>query len=91
MRLKPIGEHTRRTAIPIASNVRAEPFWTAVPERTWDSFRKESILPTVADLQSHFEALKDPQAMRRAVWVFMGEGTLCPGFQLKDRVFTNRY
>lgn len=73
--------------MPTASNVRAEQFWPAVPERVWDSIRKEFTLPTSAELESHFQALGDPEAMRRAVRVFIGEGTYCPGFQLKDGLF----
>ncbi|MBE4720123.1 hypothetical protein DAD99_18865 [Pseudarthrobacter sp. AB1] len=64
--------------------MKAERFWPAVPERIWDSIREEFTLPTSADLEAHFRALGDPEAMRRAVRVFIGEGTFCPGFQLKD-------
>jgi len=74
--------------MPTASNVRAEPrYWPAVPERIWDSIREEFTLPTAADLEAHFQALNEPDAMRRAVRVFIGEGTFCPGFQLKDGLF----
>jgi hypothetical protein len=67
--------------------VRAERFWLAVPEHIWDSIREEFTLPTAADLEAHFQSLGDPEAMRRAVRVFIGEGTFCPGFQLKDGRF----
>ncbi|MET3172774.1 UNVERIFIED_ORG: hypothetical protein ABIB52_000602 [Arthrobacter sp. UYCu721] len=73
--------------MPTASNVKVERFWPAVPERIWDSIREEFTLPTAADLETHFQALGDPEAMRRAVRVFIGEGTFCPGFQLKDGLF----
>ena len=74
--------------MPTASNVRAEPhYWPAVPDRSWDSIREEFTLPTAADLEAHFEALGDAAAMRRAVRVVIGEGTFCPGFQLKDGLF----
>ncbi|WP_251036781.1 hypothetical protein [Arthrobacter sp. ISL-28] len=73
--------------MPTASNVRAERFWPAVPERIWDSIREEFTLPTTADLEAYFQALGDPEAMRRAVRVFIGEGTFCPGFQLRDGHF----
>ena len=70
--------------MPTASNVRAEPhYWPAVPERIWDSIREEFTLPTSAELEAHFQALGDAEVMRRAVRVFIGEGTFCPGFQLK--------
>jgi hypothetical protein len=69
-------------------NVKAEPhYWPAVPERIWDSIREEFTLPTAAGLEVHFQALGQPEAMRRAVRVFIGEGTFCPGFQLKDGLF----
>jgi hypothetical protein len=73
--------------MPTASNVKAERFWPAVPEHIWDSIREEFTLPTAADLETHFQSLGDPEAMRRAVRVFIGEGTFCPGFQLKDGLF----
>jgi hypothetical protein len=73
--------------MPTASNVRAEPrYWLAVPDRIWDSIREEFTLPTSAELEAHFQALGDAEAMRRAVRVFIGGGTFCPGFQLKDRL-----
>lgn len=65
----------------------ASRFWPAVPEQIWDSIRDEFTLPTAADLQSHFQSLGNPDAMQRAVRVFVGEETLCPGFQLKDGLF----
>lgn len=65
----------------------ASRFWPAVPEQIWDSIRDEFTLPTAADLQSHFQSLGNPEAMQRAVMVFVGEETLCPGFQLKDGLF----
>jgi hypothetical protein len=67
--------------------VRAERFWPAVPEAIWDSIREEFTLPTAADLEARFQALGDYSAMRRAVRVFVGEGTFCPGFQLKAGLF----
>lgn len=73
--------------MPTASNVRAERFWPAVPEAIWDSIREEFTLPTAADLEAHLQALGDASAMRRAVRVFVGEGTFCPGFQLKAGLF----
>lgn len=73
--------------MPTASNVKAERFWPAVPEHIWNSIREEFTLPTAADLETHFQSLGDPEAMRRAVRVFIGEGTFCPGFQLKDGLF----
>jgi hypothetical protein len=73
--------------MPTASSVLAERFWRAVPERIWDSIREEFALPTAADLETHFQSLGDPEAMRRAVRVFIGEDTFCPGFQLKDGLF----
>jgi hypothetical protein len=79
--------------MPTASNVRDERFWPAVPERiwdsirVWDSIREEFTLPSASDLEAHFQSLGDPEAMRRAVRVFIGEGTFCPGFQLKDGLF----
>src|SRR6476661_7766415 len=74
----------RRTAMPTASNVKAERFWPAVPEHIWDRIRDEFTLPTAADLETHFRSLGDPEAMRRAVRVFVGEESLCPGFQIRD-------
>jgi hypothetical protein len=74
--------------MPTASNVKAEPhYWPAVPEHIWDSSREEFTLPTAAEFETHFEALDDTEAMRRAVRVFIGEVTFCPGFQLKDGLF----
>ena len=73
--------------MPTASNAKAERFWPAVPEHIWNSIREEFTLPTAADLETHFQSLGDPEAMRRAVRVFIGEGTFCPGFQLKDGLF----
>ncbi|MGN7201406.1 hypothetical protein [Arthrobacter sp. SAFR-044] len=73
--------------MPTASNVRAERFWPAVPEHIWDSIREAFTLPTAAELETHFQALGDASAMQRAVRVFIGEGTFCPGFQLKDGLF----
>ena len=73
--------------MPTASNAKAERFWPAVPEHIWDSIREEFTLPTAADLETHFQYLGDPEALRRAVRVFIGEGTFCPGFQLKDGLF----
>lgn len=70
-----------------ALNVKAERFWPAVPEHIWDSIREEFTLPTAADLETHFQALGEPEAMRRAIRVFIGEETFCPGFQLKNRLF----
>lgn len=57
--------------MPTASNVKAERFWPAVPEHIWDSIREEFTLPTAADLEAHFQALGQPEAMRRAVRVFL--------------------
>ncbi|MCO4254457.1 hypothetical protein [Pseudarthrobacter cellobiosi] len=73
--------------MPTASNVKAERFWSAVPEHIWDSIREEFTLPTAADLETHFQSLGDREAMRRAVRAFIGEETFCPGFQLKDGHF----
>ena len=73
--------------MPTASNVRDERFWPAVPEHIWDSIREEFTLPPASELEAHFQSLGDPEAMRRAVRVFIGEGTFCPGFQLKDGLF----
>lgn len=74
--------------MPTASNVRAEPhYWPAVPERLWDSIREEFTLPTSADLEAHFEARGDPEAMRRAVRVIIAREPFCPGFQFKDGRF----
>lgn len=73
--------------MPTASNVKAERFWPAVPEHIWDSIREEFTLPTAADLETHFQSLGDREAMRRAVRVFIGVETFCPGFQLKDGLF----
>lgn len=73
--------------MPTASNAKAEPFWQAVPEHIWDSTREEFTLPTAADLETHFQSLGDPEAMRRAVRVFIGDETFCPGFQLKDGLY----
>jgi hypothetical protein len=73
--------------MPTASNVRAERFWLAVPEHICDSIREEFTLPTAADLETHFQSLGGPEAVRRAVRVFIGEDTFCPGFQLKDGHF----
>lgn len=70
--------------MPTASSVLAECFWPAIPDHIWDNIREEFTLPTSADLEAHFQAVGDPEAMRRAVRVFIGEGTFCPGFQLKD-------
>ncbi|KIC68746.1 hypothetical protein RM50_04460 [Pseudarthrobacter phenanthrenivorans] len=55
-----------------------------MPQHIWDRIRDEFTLPTAADLQGHFQALGDPDAMQRAVRVFVDEETLCPGFQIKD-------
>jgi hypothetical protein len=52
-----------------------------------DSIREEFTLPTAAELEVHFQAQGDTEAMRRSVRVFIGEGTFCPGFQLKDGLF----
>lgn len=68
----------------------AERFWPAVPEHIWDSIREEFTLSPVSELETHFQFLGDPEAMRRAVRVFIGEGTFCPGFQLKDGLFHER-
>lgn len=57
--------------MPTASNVKAERFWPAVPEHIWDSIREEFTLPTAADLETHCQSLGDPEAMRRAVRVFL--------------------
>ncbi|WP_461189099.1 hypothetical protein [Arthrobacter sp. Z4-13] len=74
--------------MPTASNVRAEPhYWPAVPEHIWDSIREEFTLPPASELEAHFQAIGEPEAMRRAVRVFIGDGTFCPGFQLKDGLF----
>jgi hypothetical protein len=61
--------------------------WTSFPEHIWDSIREEFTLPTAAELEGHLQSLGDTEAMRRAVRVFIGEGTFCPGFQLKDGLF----
>lgn len=73
--------------MPTVSSVLAERFWPAVPEHIWGSIREEFTLPTAADPETHFQSLGDPEAMRRAVPVFIGEDTFCPGFQLKDGIF----
>ena len=70
--------------MPTASNVKAERFWPAVPEHIWDSIREEFTLRTAADQGTHFQSLGDPEAMRRAVRIFIGEDTFCPGFPLED-------
>ncbi|MFE4835525.1 hypothetical protein ACFRAU_12680 [Arthrobacter sp. NPDC056691] len=71
--------------MPTASNARAEPhYWPAVPEHIWDSICEEFALPTASDLEAHVPSLGDIEAVRRAVRVFIGEGTLWPGFQLND-------
>lgn len=57
--------------MPTASNAKAERFWPAVPEHIWNSIREEFTLPTAADLETHFQSLGDPEAMRRAVRVFL--------------------
>lgn len=57
--------------MPTASSVLAERFWPAVPEHIWDSIREEFTLPTAADLETHFQSVGDPEAMRRAVRVFL--------------------
>ncbi|WP_142060370.1 hypothetical protein [Pseudarthrobacter sp. B4EP4b] len=73
--------------MPTVSNVRAEPrYWPAVAERLWDSLREEFTLPTAAEMEAHFRSLGEPEGMGRAVRVFIGEETFCPGFQLKDGV-----
>lgn len=59
--------------MPTASSVLAERFWPAVPEHIWDSIREEFTLPTAADLETNFQSLGDPEAMRRAVRVFLSE------------------
>lgn len=63
---------------------QAERFWPAVPEHIWDSIREEFTLPPASELEAHLLSLGGPEAMRRAVRVFIGENTFCPGFQLKD-------
>jgi hypothetical protein len=73
--------------VPTALNAKAERFWPAVPEHIWDSIRGEFTLPTATDLETHFQALGQPEAMRRAIRVFIGEETFCPGFQLNDGYF----
>jgi hypothetical protein len=74
--------------MPTASNVRAEPhYWPAVPEHIWDRIREEFTLPPASELEAHLQAIGEPEAMRRAVRVFIGDGTFCPGFQLKDGLF----
>ena len=70
--------------MPTASSVLAERFWPAVPEHIWDSIREEFTLQPVSELEARFQSVGDPEARRRAVRVFIGEGTFCPGFQLKD-------
>ncbi len=57
--------------MPTASNVRAERVWPAVPEHIWESIREEFTLPTAIDMDTHFQSLGDPEAMRRAVRVFL--------------------
>lgn len=67
--------------------MKAEPrFWPAVPDHVWDRIKTEFTLPTEDELRTHFEArLSDPVPyMQRAVRVFIGDGTYCPGFQLSD-------
>jgi hypothetical protein len=76
--------------MPTASSALAERFWPAVPEHIWDSIRKEFTLPTAAHLETQFQSLGDPEAMRRAVRVLIGEDTCCPGFRLIDGHFHNR-
>lgn len=68
--------------MPTASNVRAEKFWPAVPERIWDSIREEFTLPAAAELEAHFQgpgcfrwcvrALVDVLAVRRRLPAFAG-------------------
>jgi hypothetical protein len=74
--------------MPTASNARAEPhYWPAVPEHIWDSIREEFTMPPVSEPEAQFRSLGNPEAMRRAMRVFIGEEIFRPGFQLKDGLF----
>ena len=74
--------------MPIVPNVRAEPHCRpAVPEPIWDSNREGFTLPAPAEMETHFRSLGESEGMRRAIRVFIGEETFCPGFKLKDGVF----
>lgn len=64
--------------------MKAERFWPAVPEHIWDRIQEEFTLPAAADVQRRFEAQGAPEAMRQVLRVFVGDDTLCPGFQFEN-------
>lgn len=61
-----------------------------MPDYVWDRIKSEFMLPTEDELEKHFAArFDDPSPyMQKAVRVFIGDETYCPGFQLgEDRLF----
>lgn len=67
-------------------SAKAERFWPDIPEHLWDRIRDEFTMPAEAELEAHFRGLGQPDAMRRAVRVFIGDGAFCPGFQMRDGI-----
>jgi hypothetical protein len=73
--------------MPTASNVKAERFWPAVAERVWDSIRGAFTLPPVSELETHFQALGQPEAMRRAEGVHR-RGNVLPRLPAQKQAFS---
>jgi hypothetical protein len=59
-----------------ALSVLAERFWPAARSAAGTASAGKFTLPTAAELEAQFEALGNPEAVRRAEWVSIGEGTL---------------
>lgn len=82
-------------ATPTASNVKADPAQAAgypamggpVEAAVWEGIEAEFGLPSLEQVRDRLAAqLADAErVLRQVVRVFIGEGSFCPGFQLRSR------
>ncbi|WP_285240295.1 hypothetical protein [Pseudarthrobacter sp. MEB009] len=58
----------------------------AIPDTAWEGIRKEFGLPTLAQVRTRLTSIHtDPEPiMRQLVRIFLGDETLCPGYQFTD-------
>lgn len=61
-------------------------FGQTIPPAVWEGTRAEYGLPTLAQVRARLATLHaDPEPiMRQLVRVFIGDETLCPGYQFTD-------
>ncbi|WP_235504758.1 hypothetical protein [Arthrobacter sp. Leaf141] len=58
----------------------------AIPPAMWEGIRTEYSLPTLAQVRARLTSIHaDPEpVMRQLVRIFVGDETLCPGYQFTD-------